>query len=252
MSHPIPSDEGSLPEQRCADGRGDGGDGSVGLRAGRLPRRPRHALDEPRARRRPEPRRRPQRWSATSGGVWSTASRSRRGTRDHPEIEQLPVRGPVDITRPAAHRHHRARQHAVARPAVPLPARVGAVASRVPRRRWMDEATDPRRLSAASPMNEAVSTELKAMHLYETRRHDRGHRSARHGVPRPAVHAARLRLPRLVAVAPTCTDTFRYHRRVAQAAPVATPAGPAGCSRRRTTTSTWRRSSRLIPTCASS
>ena len=35
------------------------------------------------------------------------------------------------------------------------------------------------------------------------RRHVGGHRGARHGVPRPAVHPARLRLPRLVAQAAT-------------------------------------------------
>ena len=44
----------------------------------------------------------------------------------HPEIEDLAVQGPVDITRPAPHRHHRARQHALTRSPVPLPARLGA------------------------------------------------------------------------------------------------------------------------------
>ena len=68
--------------------------------------------------------------------------------------------------RPAAHRHDRARQHAVARPAVPLAARLGAGQARARRRASRTSATDPRRLQAIKE-DEELPAELKTMHLYD-------------------------------------------------------------------------------------
>ena len=68
--------------------------------------------------------------------------------------------------RPAAHRHHRARQHAVARPAVPQPAPVGAGAAVPAADDSRARPPIPRRLQLDRE-NEQLPAELKAMHLYE-------------------------------------------------------------------------------------
>ena len=75
------------------------------------------------------------------------------------------------------------------------------------------EATDPRRLQLARE-NEQLPAELKAMHLYEVDATIEDTRVARHGLPRPAVHAAGVRLPRVVAHGRPDPDASEYHRRV--------------------------------------
>ena len=72
-------------------------DGPRRLRARRLPHGPRGVPREPPARRRPRPVDRSPRGRRTSGAGSRTDSWSRTGTRQHPEIDDLPVRGPIDI-----------------------------------------------------------------------------------------------------------------------------------------------------------
>ena len=86
--------------------------------------------------------------------------------RDHPEIDGARGARTGRHQRTAAHRHHRARQHDVARSAVPLPTRLGADRKPCPPPTTEDEANDPRRLQLAQE-NEELSPELHAMHLYD-------------------------------------------------------------------------------------
>ena len=60
--------------------------------------------------------------------------------REHPEIEQLPVRGPVDINGLPRSGHDGAGQHALARPAVPVRCAAGSRPSRARRRCSGEEA----------------------------------------------------------------------------------------------------------------
>ena len=88
---------GPLPDVEALLAEATRGDRARRLRAGRLPRGPRGAAREPRARRRPEPGDATPAWSATSGGAWSTGSRSRRGTATIPRSRSSRCAGPVDI-----------------------------------------------------------------------------------------------------------------------------------------------------------
>ena len=112
------------------------------------------------------------------------------------------------------------------------------------------EATDPRRLQLARE-NEQLSPELKAMHLYEvdatvedTWLLGMAFHGQQYTVPVYGYHAW-WRAADLTADVPvppagrdrSCSRSVRP---------------TSGCSRRRTTTSTWKRSSPPIPTCASS
>jgi len=84
---------------------------------------------------------------------------------EHPEIEQLPVRGPVDINGlPRTGTTALANMLSLDPQFRPL--RGWEQSQPCPPPTLDDEATDPRRLQAAEE-NEQVSPELKAMHLYE-------------------------------------------------------------------------------------
>ena len=107
------------------------------------------------------------------------------------------MRGPGRHQRAAAHRHHRARQHDVARSAVPRGCVGGSSRSRVRLRR--STARPPIRGGCSSRGERAAVARTQGDAPLRRRRDDGGHRAARDGVPRAAVHAARVRLPRLVA-----------------------------------------------------
>ena len=117
--------------------------------------------------------------------------------RDHPEIEDVAIAGPA---------------HVIGLPRTGTTA-LGSMLSLDPQfrslRMWEqrspcpppvlgEETDDPRRLAYVAEVD-ALSAEERAKHLYEVDATVEGQRRARHGVPRPAVHAARLRLPPLVA-----------------------------------------------------
>ena len=106
-------------------------------------------------------------------------------------------RGAGPRHRAAPHRHHRPRQHALARPAVPQPAHVGAAqpgaATGARRRARRPPPPGLRRRDRSAAARGPRHAPLRG------RRQRRGQRRARHGLPRPAVHAAGLRLPPLVA-----------------------------------------------------
>ncbi len=196
--------------------------GLLRLRAGRLPRGPRRAAREPRARRRPQPRdrrRRDRRSPATprqpprGRGVVPRASRDR-GARGA---------GAGRHQRTPAHRHHGPRQHDVARSAVPRPARVGAIAA-VPAADDRERGHGSATAAARGGERAAVGRAARDAPL-RRRRDDGGHRAARHGVPRAAVHASRLRLSRLVARRGHDVDV-RLPPAHRQAPALATPAGP--------------------------
>ena len=133
------------------------------------------------------------------------------------------------------HRHHRPRQHALARPAVPQPAHVGAAqpgaAAGARRRARRPPPPGLRRRDRGAAARGPRHAPLRG------RRQRGGQRRARHGLPRPAVHAAGLRLPPLVAGG-------RLHRVLrlpppgGQAARLAAAARTAGSTRRPTTSST--------------
>ena len=192
----------------------------------------------------------------------SPATRRRRGRRP-PAAPGQPPRGRGVVPRPsrdrgapgagtgrhqraAAHGHHRARQHDVARSAVPQPARVGAVAA-VPAADARERGHRSAPAAARAARTTQLPAELQGDAPLRRRRDDGGHRAARHGVPRAAVHASGLRLPRLVARRRHDGRRYEYHRRVVKLLRVATSAATCGCSRRRTTTSTSRRSSSAYP-----
>ena len=86
--------------------------------------------------------------------------------REHPEIADLHVSGPDRHLRAAAHGHDRARQHDVARSAVPLSPRLGAIAA--------VSASDTRRartvirgVCSSSARYDQLPPEFNAMHIYE-------------------------------------------------------------------------------------
>ena len=123
--------------------------------------------------------------------------------RDHPEIDGAPGARTGRHQRAAAHGHHGARQHDVARSAVPLPARVGAGRSRARRRRSTSEATDPRRLQLARGERAALARAARrctSTTLDATMEDTELLGMAFHG---QQYTLARLRLPRLVARTPT-------------------------------------------------
>ena len=160
--------------------------------------------------------------------------------RDHPEIADLPVRGPVDING--------------------LP-RTGTTAlanmmSLDPQfrclRRWEQAQPCPPPIArrrgrrsrggcALAQENDEVSAELKAMHLYEV---DATMEDTE--LLGMAFHGQQFTLPvygyHAWWRATDMTASYDYHRRVVQALAVATSAATSGCSRHPTTTSTWRRS----------
>jgi hypothetical protein len=129
----------------------------------------------------------------------------------HPEIEELPVRGPVDInglprtgTTALANMLSLDPQFRCLRgweQTKPCPPPILA-----------EEATDPRRLRAASE-NELLSPELKAMHLYEL---DATMEDT--DLLGMAFHGQQMTLPvesyRTWWRGADMTDTYRYHRRV--------------------------------------
>ena len=142
---------------------------------------------------------------------------------EHPEVDDVPVRGPVDI-------------NGLPRTGTTALANMLSLDPQFRCLRGWEQAkpcpppsptakpTDPRRL-AARPRERAASAETQAMHLYEVDATMEDTELLGHGVPRPAVHAAGVRLPRVVA-----QRRLDRHLRVPpagrEAAGVATPAGP--------------------------
>ena len=220
-------------------------DRSRRLRPRRLPRGPRRAAREPRARRRPRARRPTPRVVGDLRRRLVNRLEVEAWYRDHPEIDELAGARTGRHQRPAAHRHHRAGQHAVARSAVPLPARVGAGAA-VPAADDRGRGRPIRGALQLARENEQLSPELKAMHLYDvdatmedTELLGMAFHGQQYTLPVYGYHAWWR--------AADLTADVRVPPAGGEAAAVASARPTSGCSRRRTTTSTSKRSSPPIP-----
>ena len=177
------------------------GDRPLRLRPGRLSRGSRRAAREPRARRRSEPgdRRRGHRRSPSAPGE---PPRGRGVVPRTSGDRGAPMRGPIDINGlPRTGTTALANMMSLD-PQFRCLAPVGAGRSRARRRRA--RVRPPIRGACSSiEENEQVLARTQGDAPLRRRRDGGGHRGARDGVPRAAVHAARLRLSRLVARAPT-------------------------------------------------
>ena len=93
----APRDPEPLPHQRADDGGRRGGHRAHRLRSRRLPRGARRAAREPGRRRRPRPRAPTPPWSASSRRRLTNRLLVEQWYRDHPEVDDVPVLGPVDV-----------------------------------------------------------------------------------------------------------------------------------------------------------
>jgi hypothetical protein len=130
---------------------------------------------------------------------------------EHPEVEDIAVRGPVDVNGLPRTGTTALRRHAVARSSIPLPARVGADQASSPAhaRRRGGRPSAPR----LQKMRAARSDEQRAMHIFEV---DATMEDTE--VLGMAFHGQQMMLPvrsyRDWWRDADLTDTYAYHRRV--------------------------------------